>query len=51
VHGERCPVSGLVQNLQNVQLGTQNGHEHDAPQTGPSMNGIEGRMGKHCTLF
>jgi hypothetical protein len=48
VDGERCPVSGLVQNVQNVHLGAQNEQEHDAPHTGASINDIEGRIGKRC---
>jgi hypothetical protein len=49
VDGERCPVSGLVQNLQSVQFGTQNVEQHDdASHTRASINGIEGRIGEHC---
>jgi hypothetical protein len=44
-------VSGLVQNLQNVQLATQNEQEHDASHTGANINDIEDRIGKHCALI
>ncbi|KDR19806.1 alpha- and gamma-adaptin-binding protein p34-like [Zootermopsis nevadensis] len=44
VGGERCPVSELVQNLQNVQLGAHSEPVHDASVTGANINDIEDRI-------
>jgi hypothetical protein len=51
VEGERCPVSELVQNLQNVQLDAHSEQARDAPLPGANINDIEDRIGKHCHLL
>lgn len=49
--GERCPVSELVHNLQNVQLGAHSEQSHDASLTGADINDTEDRIGKHYHLL
>lgn len=51
VDGERGSVCELVQNLQHVQLDTQNKQECNAAHTGASINDIDDRIGKHCSVF
>jgi len=51
VDGEKGSVCGLVQNLQNVHLDTQNKEEHGATHTGSSINDIDNGLGKHCSMF
>jgi len=51
VSGERGSVCELVQNMQNVQLDTQNEQEHGATHTGSSINDIDNGIGKHYSML
>ncbi|XP_069682461.1 alpha- and gamma-adaptin-binding protein p34-like [Periplaneta americana] len=44
VDGERCPVTGLVQDLQNVHIDAENDEETVTSPTGSNINDIEDRI-------